>query len=122
MVDGAAIHYWCDGSPRNRSVAVFEAEGAGRIVAGYEDGTINVWGERPFLTAKRPNCRLTAPWLLADASSLALITKKTSAHSKSVVSVAFSPDGSKIVSGSSDKTIKVWGALRAPNCQPNFRF
>ena len=33
-----------------------------------------------------------------------------SAHSYSVNSVAFSPDGKTIVSGSNDKTIKVWDA------------
>ena len=35
------------------------------------------------------------------------------AYSDYVMSVAFSPDGTKIVSGSDDKTIKVWdsGAL-----------
>ena len=47
--------------------------------------------------------------LLADASSLALVTEKSNAHSDYVWSVSFSPDGAKIVSGSSDKTIKVWG-------------
>ena len=36
--------------------------------------------------------------------------EKTNAHSDFVRSVAFSPDGSKIVSGSDDKTIKVWDA------------
>ena len=42
---------------------------------------------------------------------------KANAHSDSITSVSFSPDGTKIVSGSSDKTIKVWdaGAFRAPN-------
>ena len=33
---------------------------------------------------------------------------KTNAHSREITSVAFSPDGTKIVSGSYDKTIKVW--------------
>ena len=42
-----------------------------------------------------------------------LLSEKTNAHSSSVMSVAFSPDGTKIVSGSFDQTIKVWesGAL-----------
>ena len=43
---------------------------------------------------------------LADA--LGLLSEKTNAHSNWVMSVAFSPDGTKIVSGSEDKTIKVW--------------
>ena len=50
------------------------------------------------------------PCFLADASSLALVAEKTNAHSGWINSVAFSPDGTKIVSGSSDKTIKVWDA------------
>ena len=37
-----------------------------------------------------------------------LLSEKTNAHSSFVMSVAFSPDGTKIVSGSADKTIKVW--------------
>ena len=42
-----------------------------------------------------------------------LLSEKTDAHSGDITSVAFSPDGTKIVSGSYDKTIKVWdsGAL-----------
>ena len=44
-----------------------------------------------------------------------LLSEKTNAHSHWVTSVAFSPDGTTIVSGSEDKTIKVWdfGARRA---------
>ena len=44
------------------------------------------------------------------AATLDLKTEKTNAHSDDINSVHFSPDGSKIVSGSGDKTIKVWGA------------
>ena len=36
------------------------------------------------------------------------VAEKTNAHSKTIMSVAFSPDGTKIVSGSYDETIKVW--------------
>jgi WD40 repeat protein len=41
------------------------------------------------------------------ADKLELLSEKTYAHSEAVTSVAFSPDGTKIVSGS-DGTIKVW--------------
>ena len=36
------------------------------------------------------------------------VAEKTNAHNDYIWSVAFSPDGTKIVSGSADKTIKVW--------------
>ena len=37
-----------------------------------------------------------------------LLSEKVNAHSDHIRSVAFSPDGTKIVSGSDDGTIKVW--------------
>jgi WD40 repeat protein len=37
-----------------------------------------------------------------------MLSEKTNAHSDRITSVAFSPDGTKIVSGAYDKTIKVW--------------
>ena len=42
------------------------------------------------------------------AVKLEMLSEKTDAHSKTIRSVAFSPDGTKIVSGSIDKTMKVW--------------
>ena len=48
--------------------------------------------------------------MLATAS-LDLKAEKQDAHSSSVRSVAFSPDGKTIVSGSNDKTLKVWDAI-----------
>ena len=42
------------------------------------------------------------------ATLINCVAEKTSAHRKAVYSVAFSPDGTKIVSGSYDATIKVW--------------
>ncbi len=51
------------------------------------------------------------------AAKLKLLSEKTNAHGDFIRSVAFSPDGTMIVSGSDDKTIKVWdsGALLPSN-------
>ena len=46
------------------------------------------------------------------AGKLGLLSEKTNAHSNWITSVAFSPDGSKIMSGSGDKTIKVWDIVK----------
>ena len=53
------------------------------------------------------------------AVTLELKEQKENAHSSYIASVAYSPDGTKIVSGSGDETIKVWdaGAFWAPKCQ-----
>jgi WD40 repeat protein len=42
------------------------------------------------------------------ATLINCVAEKTNAHSNYIRSVAFSPDGTKIVSGSNDRTIKVW--------------
>ena len=44
------------------------------------------------------------------AGTLELKTEKQSAHNREISSVAFSPDGKTIVSGSWDQTLKVWDA------------
>eukprot|EP00966_Prymnesium_polylepis_P227495 5264575-Prymnesium_polylepis.1 len=59
----------------------------------------------------RPNCPFLGHHLTASASraaTLELKSEKANAHSEIIWSVAFSPGGKTIVSGSSDKTIKVW--------------
>ena len=49
-----------------------------------------------------------------------LLSEKTNAHSDTIMSVAFSPDGTKIVSGSNDKRIKVWDfSAQEPSNRPS---
>ena len=64
-----------------------------------------------------PSPNLSAPTLAA--ASLELKAEKQSAHSNVVNSVAFSPDGKTIVSGSDDQTLKVWDAGVSAPTHPN---
>jgi len=75
-----------------------------RIVSGSNDGTLKVWdaatgAEILTLRGRRQ----------ADAATgvgyFALLTRE-----RGVCSVAFSPDGKRIVSGSGDGTLRIWGA------------
>ena len=53
------------------------------------------------------------------AGTMELLSEKKNAHSGYVRSVVFSPDGTKIVSGSYDKTIKVWDfGAQSPQIAP----
>ncbi len=55
------------------------------------------------------------------AGKLEMLSEKTNAHSNCINSVVFSPDGTKIVSGSDDVTIKLWdsSAPRSPQNRPS---
>ena len=49
-----------------------------------------------------------------------LLSEKKRAHSNVITSVVFSPDGTKIVSGSYDQTIKVWDfGAQEPSNRPS---
>ena len=83
-----------------------------KIVSGSADKTIKVWDSG----APSPqNCASFWPKLTPaglSAGSLELLSTKTKAHRNCVNSVAFSPDGTKIVSGANDGTIKVWEMVK----------
>ena len=79
----------------------------------------SVYGAPRALKIAPPWPKLT-PVLACLADALGLLSLKTNAHSDYIVSVAFSPNGTKIVSGSADGTIKVWdsGVRRSPQIDP----
>jgi WD40 repeat protein/serine/threonine protein kinase len=84
------------------SVAI-SADGR-RIVTGSEDGTAKVWeaaSRRELLTLKGHGVQV---------DSAAATVSNAKGRSARVFSVAFSPDGQRIVTTSSDNTAKLWDA------------
>ena len=81
------------------------------IVSGSTDKTIKFWDAGGLaLPIRNQNSNPNLTFSLLVAATLELKAEEQSAHIGRVWSVAFSPDGKNIVSGSQDKTIKVWDA------------
>ena len=91
-----------------------------KIVSACSGGTIKVWGAPPAPDCQPPTSPSLTNLVLhtAGAESLTMIAEKQNAHNAVISSVDYNNDGTKIVSGSRDQTIKVWGAPPAPDCQP----
>jgi len=55
---------------------------------------------------------------LWDAATVKPIGQPLTGHTELVYSVAFSPDGQRIVSGSADKTVRLWDAAHRKADRP----
>ena len=64
----------------------------------------------PIVRAQRPKGLVYALDALAFVSSVDRETKRFSGHEAQFLSVAFSPDGRRILTGSYDKTARLWDA------------
>ena len=71
-----------------------------RVVSGARDRTLRFWNV-PTRTTKRTQEGLRKA--ATGEANLVLIR-----HSSGVKSVAFSPDGTRVVSGSNDTTVRIW--------------
>ncbi|PAV17406.1 WD40 domain containing protein [Pyrrhoderma noxium] len=83
-----------------------------RVVSGSPDKCIRIWSTT--------TCRLISTSSKGHVQYFRLISI-LKGHSASVTAVTYSPDGSRIVSGSEDNTIRVWDAKNSRHrlvCRP----
>ena len=105
-----------EGQSNVKSVAIWEckdgAKGESLLVAGYEDGTINVWD-----AGVRPTAQLPIFLTKSDQTHSRLLTAASlneigsTGAGSSVLSVDFDKGGRMVVSGLASGAIKVWDAV-----------
>ncbi len=89
------------------------------VVTAAADRTLKLWSLDKALEkslardSKNDDCQLTDGFTLSDDSATELSSKWTVlAHDKDINSVAVSPDGTLIATGSQDKTMKLWNSTK----------
>jgi WD40 repeat protein len=123
---GALLRTLAGATDQIRSAAM--SRDVRRVVAGSEGGFIMIWdgesgallrglkqGEPVKSVALSPDGRLAAVGIQAAGANLKIWKTESgrelrtfSGHSDTVFSVAFSPDGRRLASGSADRTLRIW--------------
>ncbi|KIJ42050.1 hypothetical protein M422DRAFT_171544, partial [Sphaerobolus stellatus SS14] len=96
------------GHTKGVTSVAFSSDGK-RVVSGSYDGTIQSWDVQTGSLTAIP-CSSDKTIRIWDAHTGNLIAGPFQGHRLSFRSVAFSPDGKKIVSGSDNQTIQIWDA------------
>ena len=82
------------------------------IVTGSRDNTVKVWDSQTGKEVWTSSCHNGRKGCICEVDEDDMVTLNPrctlTAHSREVLSVAYSPDGKHLVSGSADKTVKVW--------------
>lgn len=139
LIDQKKLDAWKGGAVAARSVAG-SADGT-MAVSGGEDGAAFLWnmnssatspmdaatGEQFTVTALSPSRKQIAsvgvadgqPAIIIRGTESSRITHTLRGHTGSILSLAFSSDDARLVSGGDDKTLRVWD-LRNP-AQPELK-
>ena len=102
-----------DAHRKRISSASFSPDGA-RIVSGSRGSieNIKIWGTRHnFQRGPLPTSGRVRASHAVDESMLVFVVEKQNAHVDFARTIDFTRDGARIVSGSNDKSVKIWGAF-----------